>query len=188
MTGPAADTIHDPSDGRFTAPDGTDRSGLLDAGQRATLGLLRAALRAEFGDDDGRIDGGCYLIADHTAELGGWQVRFGTVATGRCGFTLTRRNLDDAHRLCPQLPALLGHAAIAPDADEVDAGALATLAAAVAEDESACLAFELLFGDHVWFETPDGTIVDPTAEQFGGEPATIVVTPDDPDRWRWLAR
>lgn len=32
---------------------------------------------------------------------------------------------------------------------------------------------------HCWLQAPDGTIVDPTAEQFGLEPCAIIA-PDDP--------
>lgn len=39
--------------------------------------------------------------------------------------------------------------------------------------------------EHAWVVLPDGTIVDATADQFGGEPVTII-EPGDPRAARYL--
>lgn len=36
-----------------------------------------------------------------------------------------------------------------------------------------------MIDEHVWVRAPDGTVIDPTGDQFGGPHGPVVVPPDD---------
>lgn len=139
-------------------PDGLGPELLAEARQRA---------QAQAGiDTQGRLRGGCDVAcAFLQSRFPSWRI-----VDGVCLWP------DGLHR---------------PNAQRVyDTNDVLSLVDAVLSGQASADTIQHLYGveveGHVWLVATGGTIVDPTAEQFGGNLGTVIVPAYSENYWMWV--
>jgi len=116
-----------------------------------------------------RAEGGCFAAAEVLSQETGFPTRQGLVLNERDEFV--ESGPDYWHAFAPHREDYQSRPDMKYSREELEENL-----GAEAEDQ---------FGAHAWVETPEGGVLDPTGDQFGGPVGPRILGPDDPERGRY---